>query len=163
KPTSESVLFSGRAAVARTSFPAVGSSQFTPGNLVPINHCSVLPVSTLQAWGQSLFMPAPDVVLDPARTWDPCTGAGTQGGAWTFAHLMREMANGSGQTPEDFVKDWLSSWLNNYTVNGDTVVARTQMFDQVILPWAAASGVTATLGTDPFTGKRIVNLSGPLD
>ena len=163
RPTRESVLFSGRNAVARTSFPTIDPSQFTAGNIIPINRCSIRPLSTLQAWGQALFITSPSVVLDPARTWDPCTGAGTKGGVWTFAHLMREMANGSGKTPEDFVTDWLSLWLNNYTVNGDTVVARTQMFTQVIQPWATASGVTATLVTDPITGVRSVNLSGPLD
>lgn len=161
--TSESVLFSGRAAVLRTSFPPVDSSQFLPGIPIPVNRCSIRPVSTLKAWGQSLFITSPAVVLDPARTWDPCSGAGTQGGVWTFAHLMREMANGSGKTPEDFVKDWLSLWLNTYTVNGDTVAARPAMFNQVIQPWAAASGVTATLVTDPLTGVRSVVLSGPLN
>ena len=163
RTTRESVLFSSRSPVARTNFPTIDPNQFTPGVLVPINRCSIRPVSTLQAWGQSLFITSPSVVLDPARTWDPCTGAGTQGGVWTFAHLIREMANGSGQTPENFVKDWLSQWLNNYTVNGDTVLARTQMFNQVIQPWATASGVTATLVTDPITGVRSVNLSGPLN
>ena len=161
--TRETVLFSGRSPVARTSFPQVSASQFDPGVLVPVNNCQHLPTSTQKAWDQSLFITAPEVVLNHERTWDPCTGAGTPGGVWTFAHLVREMANGSGKTPEDFVKDWLSSWLNNYTVNGDTVVARTQMFDQVILPWATASGVTATLVSNPFTGKRSVNLSGPLN
>src|SRR5262249_54785058 len=150
-------------AVARTNFPTVDSSQFVPGVAVAVNHCSVQPISTLQGWGQSLFITAPDVVLNHDRTWDPCTGAGTPGGVWTFAHLIREMASGSGQQPEHFAKDWLSLWLNDYTVNGDPVVARMQMFDQVILPWATASGVVATLGTDPGTGKKIVNLSGPLD
>jgi hypothetical protein len=161
--TTESVLFASRAATSRTSFPTIDPSQFLPGNPIPVNRCSIRPVSTLQAWGQSLFITSPSVVLDPARTWDPCTGAGTQGGVWTFAHLMREMANGSGKTPEDFVKDWLSLWLNNYTVNGDTVPARTQMFNQVIQPWATASGVVATLVTDPVTGVRSVNLTGPLN
>ena len=163
KPTRESVLFSGRAAVARTNFPTIDSAQFVPGVPIPVNHCSVQPVSTQQAWNQALFITAPAVVLDPSRTWDPCTGAGTPGGVWTFAHLVREMANGSGKTPEDFVKDWLTSWLNNYTVNGDTVLARLQMFNQVIQPWATASGVTATLVTNPFTGVRSVSLSGPLN
>jgi hypothetical protein len=163
KPTRESVVFSGRAAVARTSFPMIDPSQFTVGNAVPINHCPAHPMSTTQAWGQALFITSPSVVLDHDRTWDPCTGAGTKGGVWTFAHLMREMANGSGKTPENFVKDWLSLWLNSYTVNGDVVAARTAMFNQVIQPWANASGVIATLVTDPSTGVRSVNLSGPLD
>jgi hypothetical protein len=101
--------------------------------------------------------------MDPARTWDPCTGAGTQGGDWTFAHLIREMATGSGHTPEDFVQSWLAQWLNSYVVNGDIVAARTQMFNQVIQPWAVASGVTATLTVDPFTLKNVLSVTGPLD
>src|SRR5262249_3380093 len=160
--TSQSVLFASRAATSRTSFRPIDPAQFLPGNPIRINRCSIRPVPTLQAWGQSLFITSPSVVLDPARTWDPCTGAGTQGGVWTFAHLIREMANGSGKTPEDFVKDFLSNWLNDYVVNGDTVAARTQMFDQVIKPWATASGVTATLVTDA-NGVRSVNLTRPLN
>jgi len=163
RPTTETVLFSGRSPVARTNFPNIDPSQFSKGVPTFVNKCSNQPTSTLQAWGQALFITDPAVVLNGQRTWDPCTGAGTQGGVWTFAHLIREMANGSGKTPEDFVKDWLSLWLNNYTVNGDVVLARTQMFDQVILPWATASGVTATLVTDPISGQRSVNLSGPLN
>jgi len=161
--TSESVLFSGRGAIARTINPTIDSTAFKPGTLIPVNKCSKLPLSTQAAWDKSLFIRDPAVVLDPARTWDPCTGAGTQGGVWTFAHLVREMANGSGSTPEDFVKNWLSNWLNTYTVNGDTVPLRTQMFNQVIQPWAVASGVTATLVTNPTTGVKSVTLTGPLD
>jgi hypothetical protein len=162
--TNESVLFTSRAAVGRTINSTIDPNKFRViGTPVPINRCVLRPVSTLQAWGQSLFLTSPAVVLNPARTWDPCTGAGTQGGVWTFAHFIREMANGSGSTPEDFVKNWLSLWLNNYTVNSDVVPARTQMFNQVIQPWAVASGVTATLVTNPFTGVKSVSLSGPLN
>jgi hypothetical protein len=160
--TNESVLFEGRSPVARTTNPEIDASAFRAGGVTAINRCVFRPISTLQAWGQALFVRDPAVVLDPARTWDPCTGAGTKGGVWTFAHLMREMANGSGKTPEAFVTDWLSLWLNNYAVNGDTVLARPAMFAQVIQPWATASGVTATLVTDAF-GHRTVNLTGPLD
>jgi hypothetical protein len=158
------VLFNGRSAASRTINPAIDPSIFQAGGgAVPINGCAVRPISTQQAWEQALFIRQPAVVLDPARTWDPCTGAGTPGGVWTFAHLMTEMANGSGHTPSNFVKDWLSLWLNNYTVNGDVVPSRLQMFTQVIQPWAAASGVTATLVTNPTTGVRSVTLTGPLD
>ena len=161
--TRDSVLFSGRSAVARTNFQPVDASQFTVGNAIPINRCFLRPVSTQKAWDQSLFITSPDVVLNPDRTWDPCTGAGTKGGVWTFAHLIREMANGSGKTPEDFVVDWLSLWLNSYPVNSDSVAARTAMFSQVIQPWATASGVVATLVTNPGSGIRSVSLTGPLD
>ena len=160
--TRESVLFDGRNPTARTINPAIDPSIFRPGILVPVRGCSIRPVSTLAAWGKALFITDPQVVLDPARTWDPCTGVGTKGGVWTFAHLMREMANGSGTTPEDFVTQWLSLWLNNQVINSDSVTARLAMFNQVITPWAVASGVTATLVTDS-TGHRSVTLSGPLD
>jgi len=161
--TNESVVFEGRSAVGRTINPTIDPSIFKPGGgPVPINACPFVPVSTLQNWGQSLFLRDPAIVQDPTRTWDPCTGAGTRGGVWTFAHLVREMANGSLKTPEAFVLDWLSLWLNSYTVNGDLVPARPTMFAQVIQPWATASGVTATLVTDP-SGFRHVTLSAPLN
>jgi hypothetical protein len=160
--TEESLVFSGRGVTGRTINPEILPDAFVQGFQIPINRCRIRPVSTQQKWDQSLFITAKEVVLDPARTWDPCTGAGTQGGVWTFAHLIREMAIGSGTTPENFALSWLSMWLNNYVVNGDTVAARTQMFNQVIQPWATASGVTATLVIDT-TGFRRVRLSGPLN
>lgn len=156
--TNESLVFSGRTAVGRTINPPIDPGIFNPGTPVPVNRCLFRPASTQKAWDQSLFIRAPQVVLDGARTWDPCTGAGTKGGVWTFAHLMREMANGSGTTPEVFVLNWLSTWLNNQTINGDVVPSRTQMFNQVIRPWATASGVTATLVT--VGGVRTVQLTG---
>ncbi|HEX8115495.1 MAG TPA: hypothetical protein VF516_47535, partial [Kofleriaceae bacterium] len=162
--TQESIVFDGRNAIGRTINAALDPAQFAVGlPPVAITGCPSTVVSTWQAWGKSLFITDPAVVMDPARTWDPCTGAGTQGGDWTFAHLMREMANGSSHTPDDFVQSWLSQWLNSYVVNGDIVPSRTQMFNQVIQPWAAASSVTATLTVDPFTGQNVLNLSGPLD
>jgi hypothetical protein len=162
--TNESVLFEGRSAVARTINPRIDPSVFKIGNgPVAINRCLFKPISTLKAWDQSLFIRSKDIVQDKDRTWDPCTGIGTKGGVWTFAHLMREMANGSGKTPAAFVTDWLSMWLNDYTVNADTVAARPAMFNQVIQPWATASGVVATLVIDPISGHRSVTLSGPLD
>lgn len=163
RPTTESVVFSGRTAIGRTINAKVDPDAFRAGGLIPLNRCFVRPLPTAQTLGQSIFITSPAVVLDPARTWDPCTGAGTRGGVWTFAHFIREMAIGSGQTPEDFARTWLAKWLNDYTVNGDVVPARPQMFNQVIQPWAVASGVAATLFTDPITGIRTLTLSGPLN
>jgi hypothetical protein len=161
--TSESVLFEGRSAVARTVNPKIVPEMFQTGVLTPVAGCAFRPVSTAQAWGKSLFITDPAVVQDPTRTWDPCTGVGTRGGVWTFAHFVREMADLSmGKTPEDFVTEWLSLWLNGYAPNGDVVPARTAMFSQVIQPWAAASGAVATLITLP-SGWKVVQLSRPLD
>ena len=163
QPTNESVLFDGRTAIGRTINPEIDPTRFFPGGgFSPINRCFLRPLSTQAAWDETLFITNPAVVQDPARTWDPCTGAGTRGGVWTFAHFIREMSIGSSKTPEQFATDWLSLWLNNYTVNGDVVAARTTIFSQVIQPWATASGVTAALVTDS-TGHRSVVLSGPLN
>jgi hypothetical protein len=162
--TTESVVFDGRNAIGLTTPAMLDPGLFKVGlPPVAITGCPTTVVSTWQAWGKSLFITDPAVVMDPSRTWDPCTGAGTPGGDWTFAHLMREMAFYSLHTPEEFVQAWLSQWLNTYVVNGDVVPPRTQMFTQVIQPWAAASGVSASLTTDPFTGQNVLNLSGPLD
>jgi hypothetical protein len=163
KPTSQSVVFDGRSPAGLVANPRIDPTVFKPGNgPVPINQCALRPMSTQAAWDEALFIRDPAVVQDPTRTWDPCTGAGTQGGVWTFAHLIREMANGSGKTPEDFTLDWLSLWLNDYTVNSDLVGARSAMFGQVIQPWATASGVTATMITDA-SGHSSLTMSGPLN
>jgi hypothetical protein len=161
--TQESLVFDGRSPVARTIRPKFDPAIFVPGSFIPVAGCPVTPVDSFANWGKSLFITDPAIIKDGARTWDPCTGAGTMGGKWTFAHLMREMANGSGTTPEKFVQEWLTNWLNNYAPNGDTVPARLQMFNQVIRPWAIANGGTATLMINPITGKRFVSLSKPLN
>ena len=59
---------------------------------------------------RSLMVTNVSVVEDGARTFDSCSGTGTAGGAWSFGHLMREMAHGTGLTPEEFTQHWLSSW-----------------------------------------------------
>ncbi|MBM7119228.1 hypothetical protein I3V78_37320 [Archangium primigenium] len=161
--TRESIVFNGRTPISRTVGAPVDVRTFQGGGLTPLSICPVRPVSTQASWGKSLLITDPAVVLDPARTWDPCTGAGTQGGVWTFAHLVREMAQNSGRTPEDFVKEWLSLWLNDYALNGSNVPARTNIFSQVIQPWATASGVSSALVTNPSTNRREVLLGGPLN
>jgi hypothetical protein len=159
--TQESLVFAGRTPVARTVNPRIDPAAFVPGSLIPVAGCPVTPVDSFTNWGKSLFITSPAIIRDGTRTWDPCTGAGTMGGKWTFAHLIREMAIGSGTTPENFVLQWLSNWLNPYVPNGDFVPARTQMFNQVIRPWAIASGGTATLTL--VGGKFVVNLTKPLN
>lgn len=81
------------------------------------------------------------VVTDPARTVNPCNGAGTSGGVWTFKHLMTAMANqaASGIDPSFFTEQWLNHWLANQTINADTVNARAQM-QSVINQWRNDSG-----------------------
>ncbi|GMU00337.1 hypothetical protein KH5H1_44570 [Corallococcus caeni] len=162
-PTRETVLFNGRHPAARYEGLPVDADGFGKGALVPFTSCPQIPASTQAQWERTLMIRDPAVVLDPARTWDPCTGAGTKGGVWTFAHLMREMAQGSGSRPEAFVLNWLSLWLNDFQANGDTVPARRKMYDEVIAPWATASGATSSLQLNASTGRWEVTLSKPLD
>lgn len=161
--TRESVLFNGRHPAARFQGLPVDARAFRDGALIPLTSCPVLPASTQALWDRALLVRDPAVVLDPARTWDPCTGAGTQGGVWTFAHLARQLAQGSGTSPEDFVMQWLSLWLNDYQVNGDNVPARRRIYNEVIAPWAAASGVPSRLQLNPVTGRWEVLLRGALN
>lgn len=70
------------------------------------------------------------VVTDPTRTYDPCTDTGNPNGAWTFNHLVTEMANpaASGIDPADFVQKWLENWLDTgLAPNNDPILARPRM------------------------------------
>ncbi|WP_375756507.1 hypothetical protein [Corallococcus exercitus] len=144
--TRETILFNGRHPAARFEGLEFQAQAFRSGALTLMDSCPARPASTQALWEKVLLIRDAQVVQDPARTWDPCTNQGTRGGVWTFAHLMRQLATGSGKSAEDFTLEWLSRWLNDYTVNGDVVPQRRQeMFDQVIRPWAIASGGDATL------------------
>jgi hypothetical protein len=112
--------------------------------------------------GKSLLINDPGVVGtgDPGRTWDPCTGVGTKMGAFTFGHLMTEMANQplTGINPSNFVMQWLQTWNANQTINTFNVPARPNINTQIIGPWLAASGgASLDLGIAPFRLLAIVN------
>lgn len=158
KPVTETLVLDGRRPIGRTTGIKFNVDDFIIGTPVPLTACPAAPASTLQGWGESLLIRDPAVVQDPTRTWDPCTGLGTQGGKWTFAHFISEMAVNSGLTPQEFVRQWLETWVNNQTINGDVVAARTQMFTQVIQPWATASGISSAMVINPSTGRREVLL-----
>ncbi|MBN8469796.1 hypothetical protein JYJ95_25090 [Corallococcus exiguus] len=160
--TRENILFNGRQPAARFEGLPLQAEVFRGGGMIPIANCPAMPATTQALWDRALLIRDPLVVQDPARTWDPCTNLGTRGGVWTFAHLMRQMATNSGVPPETFVLKWLSSWLNDYTVNNDVVdQRRQQMFDQVIQPWAVASGGAAFLTQVGATWQ--VAIAGNLD
>lgn len=109
----------------------------------------------------SLMIRDPKVVQDPTRTRTSCTGAGSSSsGKWSFGYLMQEMANtpGTGISASDFALSWLKTWLSPQSINGWTVAQRTQIQNQVINPWIAASGSgTLDLSKAPFRLLAIVN------
>ncbi len=111
---------------------------------------------------KSLVITHLDVVEDDDRTFNPCTGAGTPMGPWTFGHLMTQMANQpvTGIHPSTFVLNWLNKWMGNQTVNGWTVAEREKIQTLVIDPWVAASGGPhrpLNLSIAPFKLLAIVN------
>lgn len=161
KPEKETRLFDGRRPIARTRGVPFDVAAFKDLLPTPMATCPATPASTEDAWGQSLLIRDLAVVGNHARTWDPCTNDGTKSGKWTFAYLMTEMAQNSGLTPQEFVRQWLETWVNDQNINGDVVPARHEMFYQVIQPWADASGVSAELAVNPFTDKYEVRLDSP--
>jgi hypothetical protein len=153
--------FDGRAVSGSVAPVAFDVASFSKGAVVAFDPSRVFaPLSP--APSRSLLINDPSVVGtgDPTRTWDPCTGAGTKMGAFTFGHLMTEMANPSltGINPSTFVMRWLQTWQANQTVNTFNVPARPNIAAQIINPWLAASGgSTLDLGIAPFRLLAIVN------
>jgi len=161
EPVHETVVFDGRRPVGLTKGIAFDRDLFNNFGPTPLSICPAMPASTQEAWDKSLLIRDPAVVGDLARTWDPCTGDGNPDGKWTFNYLITEMAQNSGRTPQEFVREWLETWVNNQTINGDDVAARTQMFHQVIQPWATASKISSAMVINPSTNRREVLLGNP--
>lgn len=114
-------------------------------------------------WNKSLLVTDLSVVEDPSRTFDPCTGAGTRMGAWTFGKLMTDICNQpvTGIHPGDFARRWLRSWQKNQEINFDTVTNREpEILAQVLRDWEEASGGPQNpldLSIAPFRLLAIVN------
>jgi len=87
------------------------------------------------------------VVEDPIRT--------SKGGAWTFGTLMTAMAGPN--DPQTFVRNWLSRWETDRTVNSFTVTARPSIKSQVIDPWPKDASGKLDLGRAPLRLLAIVN------
>jgi hypothetical protein len=102
------------------------------------------------------------VVTDAARTWDSCSGAGTQMGAWTFGKLVTAMTGTSGSRlkADAMVQTWLNQWLSDQSINSFTVAKRLEMTNKIIAPWQAL-GVDSNGNVDvskaPFQLNAIVN------
>lgn len=110
----------------------------------------------------SLLVTNLGTVEDDQRIVHPCNNNGTANGAWTFERLMTDMANPSltGISAEDFVKDWLDTWLKPAIVNEEPVDPRKEeMFDKVIKPWVIRSGSNASQFTIDTWRTRSLNLS----
>lgn len=86
----------------------------------------------------------------------------SNGGQWTFKHLITQMmpqTNPTAREKSDFVLSWLSQWTTTQSINGFDVPSRAQMQTRVIDPWLLASGGTGELSLSlaPFRLLGIVN------
>jgi hypothetical protein len=108
---------------------------------------------------RELMITSPSVVEDPSRTWEPCTGAGTPMGAWTFGKLMTEMANepATGIHPSDFVEHWVSQWKTTLTINGHSVYNRAVGAQALLDMWPKLPDGRLDLSQAPFRLLAIVN------
>ncbi|NVB37004.1 hypothetical protein G6O69_04125 [Pseudenhygromyxa sp. WMMC2535] len=162
EPSETHLVFNGRTPISLTTGIAIDTDQLFDGGVVPLGACPFTATSKLERWEESLAITDLEVVEDPERTFDPCTGDGNPNGVWTFKHLMEEMAILSGLSTHDFVISWLALWLEDREINSDLVPARPELFDRVVVPWANASGVTASFESDGESAKIIIE-DGELD
>lgn len=108
---------------------------------------------------RSLLVRDPAVVEDPARTYEPCTGAGTQMGPWTFGRLVTEMANqpATGIDPAALAEHWMNQWKLSLNINGFTPLPRSIGADRFLNLWPRLPDGRLDLARAPFRLLAIVN------
>jgi hypothetical protein len=168
--TAQEALRVAGVGAARTPFLLIPGPAFDPQSRFRLRRVFDIPIFDIFPF------PAPPVPIDEARalmithptvvdgspSFDPCTGTGTKGGAWSFGHLMREMSFGTGMSPEDFVMHWLSTWViaqeaNGFIVNEPGRAAQLQA--RVIQGWQNLSG--PTLDVDRFPARLLAIVNRP--
>ena len=97
---------------------------------------------------KELMITNTSVVDDPVRS--------VADGAWSFGHVLRQMAPSADQAPA-FALQLFQHWLNNQTVNGFTVAARPSMQQQVLDIWPKTPTGDLDLDHTPFVLQAIVN------
>ena len=88
------------------------------------------------------------VVEDPVRT--------APGGAWTFGHLMENLAPTAAAAPA-MVEAMLGTWLSPQSVGGFTVAARPLMRDRILAPFPRSADGSLDLSHAPFRLLAIAN------
>ena len=124
---------------------------FPPSLPVPIDH------------ERSLLITATDVVEDSARSFDACSGFGSPSGAWSFGHLMRELAGGTGLTPEEFTRHWLSSWQIPQEANGWIVTepARAMRLQSLVVDNWRTLSPGGVFNVDYFPARLLAIVNRP--
>lgn len=111
---------------------------------------------------RSLVITDLQVIADPTRTYDPCggsAGTGNPDGAWSFKHLMTEMANESatGIPPAQFVRRWIELGLTPQTANDFATTLPAQSAASILNNWPTDSDGELDLDRAPFRLLAIVS------
>ena len=110
--------------------------------------------STTVEVDNSLMITDPTVFADPNHSFNPCTGVGNPDGAWSFGHVMTELAGTN--DPSAFAMDWLSNWGAAQTVNGDTTPARAATMNTILDVWDPMGTGVLDMDAAPFHPIAIV-------
>lgn len=105
---------------------------------------------------RELMIRSVSVVDDPVRTHPGDRTSDPRVGAWTFGHLMREVAATPEEAP-DMVEEMLRTWLTNQTVNGFVIPARPAMESLVLSAFPRTANGKLDLDRAPMTLLAIVN------
>jgi len=97
---------------------------------------------------RELMITSTSVVDDPVRT--------VGDGAWSFGHLLRQLAPTPDQAPA-FALQLFQHWLSNQQVNGFSVPARPAVQQQILDLWPKTPSGDLDLDQAPFALQAIVN------
>jgi hypothetical protein len=148
--------FDNRELVSEARLTPLSRDLFRPGVPIPIFPAGI---SRAVKPAASLIITHTNVINDPTRTINPCTGAGNPNGVWTFKHLATQMANTplTGVPPAVFVERWLQQTNSNQTINTWNVPARPAMNTRILNLWPRLTNGQLDLDRSPFKLVAIVN------
>lgn len=152
------LLLAASALLVLSGCASSGEEPPTPRAADPAAACASIPISRFQEL----------TIVDEAVVGD-ARSRNDAGGPWSFRYAVEQMAP-PGVAPEDFVRDWLDSWLNSESVNLFPVTKRVGVVPHAICPWLkrtpenacdadckACAGQKLDLAQAPFRLIAIVN------
>jgi hypothetical protein len=89
--------------------------------------------------------------------FNPFSQVGTPNGAWTFGHLIAELASDAGVTPDVFCRNWLDHWAMDQTINGYTSAANLGFRDTLLGLWPTDQSGNLDMAYAPFRLLGIFN------
>ena len=105
---------------------------------------------------RELMITSLSVVDDPVRTsFDPASGD-PRNGAWTFKHLMENMAATPADAPA-MVEALFGSFTTDQTINGFTIASRPFMQSEILSGWPRTPDGALDLARAPLRLQAIVN------